>query len=215
MKTRVLLFIISLFYLCSCDRNEEDYPNYMTWPSTHFTNHYILPDSLLMDCVKDSLFDDFMLAVDIKGESVMSDDCRDCSQKKHPLFDSIANLYHDVSWTSYGTYQEYATAFPVEDISITSDADFDENHPTGTNLIAVAKIEVRSSGEFVLSNYPKGVECYEKLSKPFPEFTDAQKCLWEHSGFAIILPPTSLHQTITVTMKFQGGKTLSASAMVN
>ena len=213
-----VLMTVVVIVVVSCEEEDEgkSTPEY-TWTSKHCLQRYILPDSLV-DSSWDFLptsKDSFLLGFGIGGESICSGECPNNPQSPHPLYDSLVKMYHDTAWHGTTNYMYPAVAYPVSSISVVSDADFDDTHPAGCELIDIAKVNTISYGNFVLNGYT-GKESQEDIFKPFSEYTQKERSLWWHGAIAIYLPLPTLSRThnFTVTFSFEGWKSLSSTVRV-
>ena len=159
--------------------------------------------------------DSLSLGFSIEGESVISGECPNNPQSPHPLYDSLVKMYHDTAWHGTTNYMYPAVAYPVSSISVVSDADFDDTHPAGSELIDIAKIYSGSYALFVQNGY-NGRYPQEQILKPFCEFTQQEKSLWYDGGIGIYLPLPTLSRThnFTVTFSFEGWKAVSSTVRV-
>ncbi len=212
------LMTVVVVAVVSCKEEDEGKktPEY-EWPSKHYLQRYILPDSLV-DSSWDFLStskDSFLLGFGIGGESICSGECPNNPQSPHPLYDSLVKMYHDTAWHGTTNYMYPAVAYPVSSISVVSDADFDDTHPAGSELIGIAKIYSGSYALFVQNGY-NGRYPQEQILKPFCEFTQLEKSLWRNGGIAIYLPLPTLSRThnFTVTFSFENWKSVSSTVRV-
>lgn len=215
LKWALFCAILSIPFACGDETDGE--PEYF-WESQHLHNSYTIPDSLSdmswhmhPNYPKDS----FVISFCINGETVYSDECK--VPQKPEVFDSICRLYHDTAWYGKSNAMDPPVAYPVSGISIVSDADFDESHPAGSDLSDIAILLTHSWGDFVLNGYPRGDEQLKKIRKKFSEFTHNEKCLWYDGSFQIYFPLPTLSRThhLTVTLSFEGGKSISSTIEVN
>lgn len=216
LKCATLYTLLSISFACG-DDNEDGYPP-IYWESQHLHNSYTIPDSLSdLNWNIDPYYhkDSFVIGYCIKGETVYSDECK--IPNKPEVFDSICRLYHDTAWYGKSSETDPPVAYPVSGVSIVSDADFDESHPAGSDLSDITTVCTESWGEFVLNGYPRGDEQLIYLSKKFSEFTHNEKCLWWHGGKSFVIPLPTLSRThhLTVTLSFEGGKSISSTIEVN
>lgn len=140
------------------------------------------------------------------------------------LFDSLSVVYGDTAYNHLVSMSEnWALVYPIDSITITSDMDYDKNHPAGTNLSDVVNISTYTYGESVLSGYASkkigvGIINAVKVS----ELTQANLTLlganyYGHYGTGqYYIPQTSHPQAcqLTATYFFSNGLKLSASAQV-
>ncbi|MBO7505963.1 MAG: hypothetical protein J6T67_01095 [Paludibacteraceae bacterium] len=212
LMTIVVIAVVS----CKEENEGEKTPEY-EWSSKHYIQRYILPDSLI-DSSWDFLStskDSFLLGFGIGGESIYSGECPNNPQPPHPLYDSLVRMYHDTAWHGTTNYMYPAVAYPVSAISVVSDADFDDTHPAGSELIDIAKIYSGSYALFVQNGY-NGRYPQKHILKPFCEFTQQEKSLWNGASIGIYLPLPSLSRThnLTVTFSFEGWKSVSSTVRV-
>lgn len=192
-------------------------PEY-TWPSKHYLQRYILPDSLIdpsWDYLSKIKKDSFLLGFGLGGESICSGECPADPQPPHPLYDSLVKMYHDTAWRGKTNYMYPAIAYPVSAISVVSDADFDDAHLAGSELIDIANIYSGSYALFVLNGY-NGRYPQEDFLKPFCEYTQQERSLWNGASVGIYFPLPTLSRThnFTVTFSFEGWKSVSSTVRV-
>ena len=212
------LTTVAVIAFASC--LEEDgggTPEY-TWPSKHYLQRYILPDSLIdpsWDYLSKIKKDSFLLGFGLGGESICSGECPADPQPPHPLYDSLVKMYHDTAWRGKTNYMYPAIAYPVSAISVVSDADFDDAHLAGSELIDIANIYSGSYALFVLNGY-NGRYPQEDFLKPFCEYTQQERSLWNGASVGIYFPLPTLSRThnFTVTFSFEGWKSVSSTVHV-
>ena len=213
------LMAIAVIAFASCreDNEGEKTPEY-EWPSKHFNQSYILPDSLIdssWDYLSKTKKDSFLLGFGIGGESIYSGECPTNPRPPHPLYDSLVRMYHDTAWYGTTNYMYPAIAYPVSAISVVSDADFDDEHLAGSELIDIANVNVLSCGDFVLNGYPYDDEHFKSIRQSFSKFTRNERCLWCGSvGIHLPLPTLSRTHNLTVTFSFEGWKSVSSTVHV-
>ena len=142
------------------------------------------------------------------------------------LFDSMSVVYKDTAYNGYvpiGNFGYCALAYPIDTISIVCDANYDEDHPAGTDLSDVVYVTNYSFGNNVLSGYEiKLVGVGVGYKKKVSELTPSELTLFGANYFGIYsagrftIPQTSNPQDcqLTVTYLFSNGLKLSASAQV-
>lgn len=103
------------------------------------------------------------------------------------VFDSLSRKYNDTTYNAMvaGDLEYRAIASVVSDISITSNADYDAEHPSGSVLNGVASIRFQSYAPFVNCGYNadslKGKSCFGTImlyDMPLDEFSPAYGSLW-------------------------------------
>lgn len=219
MKNFIVISILMLSFF-SCKEDPQSLPE-PSWKSNHLINCYIIPDSLeILNQNSDYYYAEYnalKLAFLISGEKAYFGEVLENPEPAHVLFDSISNLNHDTGWYGTSGYFNPAVAYPVKNISIVSDHDFDSMHPAGSELIDIATIEVGTWGVFVLNGYPYGEEHLVYTNKAFANFSNGEKSLWYHGSNGIWLPiPTiSNHHIFTITITFEGEKKISNTIEVN
>lgn len=211
------LTAVAIIAFASCQEEDEGGTPEYTWPSKHYLQKYILPDSLtnLSWSIVSKTGDSITIGFRFEGEFVYSGECPTNLQSPHPLYDSLVRMYHDTAWHGKTNYMYPAVAYPVSAISVVSDADFDDTHLAGSELIDIAKIYSGSYALFVLNGY-NGRYPQEQILKPFCEFTQLEKSLWRPGGIGIYLPLPTLSRThnFTVTFSFEGWKSVSSTVHV-
>ena len=212
------LTTVAVIVFVSCREEDEgkQTPEY-TWPSKHYLQSYILPDSMenLSWNIVTKKGDSIEMGFCFKGEYVYSGECPTHPQTPHPLYDSLVRMYHDTAWYGKTNYMYPAIAYPVSAISVVSDADFDDTHLAGSELIDVAKIYSESYALFVLNGY-NGRYPQEDFLKPFCEYTQQERSLWNGASVGIYFPLPTLSRThnFTVTFSFEGWKSVSSTVHV-
>ena len=191
-----------------CDsKKESDTADVM---AGHAVVKYVVPDTLILGITTwTDRPSGFVIASEFDGEHVSWE------KEGNSRFDYFASLNHDEGYDFYATWEmPPACPYPVKCLSVVSDADFDEQHPTGAELCDLADICVYSMGEFVLSGY-RGENVEELLFKPFALFSDYERYLW-CGGIGIYLPLPTLSRThnLTVTFSFEGWKSVSSTVHV-
>ena len=166
--------------------------------------------------------DSIVMGFCFKGEYVYSGECPTHPHPSHPLYDSLVRMYHDTAWYGKTNYMYPAIAYPVSAISVVSDADFDDAHLAGSELIDVAKIYSESYALFIQNGY-NGIYSQEhilkpfcEVLKPFSEYEQQEKSLWDEGPVGIHLPLPTLSRThnLTVTFSFEGWKSVSSTVRV-
>ena len=213
------LTTVTVIAFASCQEEDEgkNTPEY-TWPSKHYLQKYILPDSLIdpsWDYLSKIKKDSFLLGFGVGGESICSGECPTHPQTPHPLYDSLVRMYHDTAWHGTTNYRYSAIAYPVSAISVVSDADFDDTHLAGSELIDIANVYSGSYALFVLNGY-NGRYPQEDFLKPFCEYTQLERSLWNGASVGIYFPLPTLSRThnFTVTFSFEGWKSVSSTVHV-
>ena len=219
------LTTVAVIVFVSCREEDEgkQTPEY-TWPSKHYLQSYILPDSMenLSWNIVTKKGDSIEMGFCFKGEYVYSGECPTHPQTPHPLYDSLVRMYHDTAWYGKTNYMYPAIAYPVSAISVVSDADFDDTHLAGSELIDVAKIYSESYALFIQNGY-NGIYSQEhilkpfcEVLKPFSEYEQQEKSLWDEGPVGIHLPLPTLSRThnLTVTFSFDGWKSVSSTVHV-
>lgn len=214
-KWILICALLSITFACG-DENEDGYPP-IYWNSKHLHNCYTIPDSfshVKWHIVPSRRRDSFAIGFSIKGDIIYSDECK--VPKNTELFDSICQLYHDTAWHGESSATNPPIAYPVSDISIISDADFDVVHPAGSDLIDFATVRTESWGDFVLNGYPINDTHLVYISKKFSDFTYNEKCLWWDGGISLVFPLPTLSTThhLTISITFEGGKKISSTIEV-
>ncbi|MBO7507900.1 MAG: hypothetical protein J6T67_11025 [Paludibacteraceae bacterium] len=212
LTTVVVIAVVS----CGEENEGEKTPEY-EWPSKHMIQSYILPDSLenlsWSFLSKDN--SSVMLGLAIGGERIYSGENPRVYRKADSLYYSFVEMYHDTAWYGTTNYMCPAVAYPVSEISIISDADYNDTHPAGCELIDIAKVNTVSYGNFVLNGYT-GKESQEDIFKPFSEYTQKERSLWWRGAVGIYLPLPTLSRihNFTVTFSFDGWKSVSSTVHV-
>ena len=212
------LTAVAVIAFTSCGEEDEgkNTPEY-TWPSKHYLQSYILPDSMenLSWNMVTKKGDSIAMGFCFKGEYVYSGECPTHPHPSHPLYDSLVRMYHDTAWYGKTNYMYPAIAYPVSAISVVSDADFDDAHLAGSELIDIANIYSGSYALFVLNGY-NGRYPQEDFLKPFCEYTQQERSLWNGASVGIYFPLPTLSRThnFTVTFSFEGWKSVSSTVHV-
>ena len=212
----LMAIAVSAFASCREDNEGEKTPEY-EWPSKHFNQSYILPDSLsnLAWNIVTKDGDSIAMGFRFMGEYVHSGECPTNPHSPHPLYDSLVRMYHDTAWRGTTNYRYPPVAYPVSAISVVSDADFDDAHLAGSELIDIACVDVLSRGDFVLNGYPYDDEHFKSIRQSFSKFTRNERCLWCGSvGLHLTLPTLSRTHNLTVTFSFEGWKSVSSTVHV-
>ena len=209
---------VAVIAFASCQEEDGGGTPEYTWPSKHYLQRYILPDSLIdpsWDYLSKIKKDSFLLGFGLGGESICSGECPADPQPPHPLYDSLVKMYHDTAWRGKTNYMYPAIAYPVSAISVVSDADFDDAHLAGSELIDIANIYSGSYALFVLNGY-NGRYPQEDFLKPFCEYTQQERSLWNGASVGIYFPLPTLSRThnFTVTFSFEGWKSVSSMVHV-
>ena len=159
--------------------------------------------------------DSIAMGFRFKGESIYSGECPTNPHSPHPLYDSLTRMYHDTAWRGTTNYRYPPVAYPVSAISVVSDADFDDAHLAGSELIDIANIYSGSYALFVLNGY-NGRYPQEDFLKPFCEYTQQERSLWNGASVGIYFPLPTLSRThnFTVTFSFEGWKSVSSTVHV-
>ena len=212
------LTTVAVIVFVSCREEDEgkNTPEY-EWPSKHFNQSYILPDSLsnLSWNIVTKAGDSIAMGFRFEGESVYSGECPTNPHSPHPLYDSLTRMYHDTAWRGTTNYRYPPVAYPVSAISVVSDADFDDAHLAGSELIEIASVNALSRGDFVLNGYPYDDEHFKSIRQPFSKFTHNERCLWCGAvGIHLPLPTLSRTHNLTVTFSFDGWKSVSSTVHV-
>lgn len=212
------LTTVAVIAFASCQEEDGGGTPEYTWPSKHYLQRYILPDSLIdpsWDYLSKIKKDSFLLGFGLGGESICSGECPADPQPPHPLYDSLVKMYHDTAWRGKTNYMYPAIAYPVSAISVVSDADFDDAHLAGSELIDIANIYSGSYALFVLNGY-NGRYPQEDFLKPFCEYTQQERSLWNGASVGIYFPLPTLSRThnFTVTFSFEGWKSVSSTVRV-
>ena len=155
---KTLFFVIPIVILTRCGK-ESDTADVM---AGHAVVKYVVPDTLILGITTwTDRPSGFVIASEFDGEHVSWE------KEGNSRFDYFASLNHDEGYDFYATWEmPPACPYPVKCLSVVSDADFDEQHPTGAELCDLADICVYSMGEFVLSGY-RGENVEDLLFKPF------------------------------------------------
>ena len=212
-----LLISIAITVFYSCDGEDEGETPEFEWRSNHMIQSYILPDSLenlswkFLSEDKESV----MLGLAIGGDRIYSGENPRVYREPDSLYYSFVEMYHDTAWYGTTNYMCPAVAYPVSEISIISDADYNDTHPAGCELIDIAKVNTVSYGNFVLNGYT-GKESQEDIFKPFSEYTQKERSLWWRGAVGIYLPLPTLSRihNFTVTFSFDGWKSVSSTVRV-
>ena len=201
----------------SCQEEDEGETPEFEWRSNHMIQSYILPDSLenlswkFLSEDKKSV----MLGLSVRGDRIYSGENPRVYREPDSLYYSFVEMYHDTAWCGTSNYMCPAIAYPVSEISIISDADYNDTHPAGCELIDIAKVNTVSYGNFVLNGYA-GKESQENIFKPFSEYTQKERSLWWQGAIGLYLPLPTLSRThnFTVTFSFEGWKSVSSTVHV-
>ncbi|MBR0502495.1 MAG: DUF5034 domain-containing protein [Paludibacteraceae bacterium] len=210
--SKVLLLIFTTIIIQSCKNQEEPEA---TWYSNHAIQKYIMPDSITDLTWKFIGEDTILVGFCLNGENVLSGEAPNDAENKHPMYDYFVKKYHDTSWGGRTFYFACAIAYPIENISIVADKDYDENHYAGDDLNDVLFVGIQSWGEFVLNDYPKNMEHCQYVEKPFKDFSKNEKSLWYGGiGFRLPKPTLSKDFNLTITITFEEGRTLSTTTHI-
>ncbi len=207
----VIIVAMSMIF-GSCNKEGRDEPS---WESNHFMQRYILPDSITQLTWEFSGEDTILVGFCLDGENVLSGEAPNDAENKHPMYDYFVKKYHDTTWWGKTYYLGYAIAYPIENISIIADKDYDEAHHAGDDLSDVLFVGIQSWGEFVLNDYPKNMEHCQYVEKPFKDFSKNEKSLWYGGiGFRLPKPTLSKDFNLTITITFEEGRTLSTTTHI-
>ena len=216
---------VAVIAFTSCGEEDEgkNTPEY-TWSSKHYLQSYILPDSMgnLSWNMVTKKGDSIVMGFCFKGEYVYSGECPTHPHPSHPLYDSLVRMYHDTAWHGTTNYRYSAIAYPVSAISVVSDADFDDANLAGSELIDIANIYSESYALFIQNGY-NGIysqghilKPFCEVLKPFSEYAQQERSLWNEGPVGIYLPSPTLSRThnFTVTFSFEGWKSVSSTVHV-
>lgn len=211
------LMTVIVIAFASCQEEDEGETPEFEWRSNHMIQSYILPDFLenlsweILSEDKESV----MLGLSVRGERIYSGENPRVYREPDSLYYSFVEMYHDTAWYGTTNYMCPAVAYPVSEISIISDADYNDTHPAGCELIDIAKVNTVSYGNFVLNGYT-GKESQEDIFKPFSEYTQKKRSLWWRGAVGIYLPLPTLSRThnLTVTFSFEGWRSVSSTVRV-
>lgn len=109
-----------------------------------------------------------------------------------------------------------ASALDFESIHITSDVDWDEAHPAGTNLDDLIILKATTYAEFIRSGYKTGNPDGRTFKIPMNTVTTADLAMLDgHGGLCFFrfttVPPDARMQKLTVTMTSTEGEVKTAS----
>lgn len=197
MKKIIFILSCGLLLFSSCKDSEEE--KEASYKSENCLNLYIIPDSsetIISDI--DTTNGSIEVIVSINGKYASRDYKRVSKQDSSisednniALFDSLSNRYNDHNFNSYVPMEgNRVLAYPVSKISITSDSDYDESHPAGTELLDIVSATLNSFGNSYLNNSkPTNEIC---ITKQVSDLTEGDLMLISKGIMYFVFPnPTS------------------------
>ena len=166
---KYLFMALAAFALCGCGdssitidettdnttddtHHDEEFLDTGLSPSSHFITDYCVPSEIKVNNINGTL------NLVIKGESFGS--FREEGKE-------FAEFYGDTSYKG-STFPGMSSslAYPIDKITITCDADFDAEHPSGEPLDNIVKLEFHSYYEYIRNGYkfPEGTSSYYLLN---------------------------------------------------
>ena len=197
-----LFLALLLGGVSSCDRTREFFTfhrNYIQGYRTGDLNLYMAP---LKPGAEPAVTHFYMSA-----EEFIS------SQTDPVEFERLASRNGDVSYNRWinedPVFYEFPVAFSYDfgSLHITSEADWDEEHPAGTFLDDIVQVEMSSYAEYIRNGYTGPVEvCYKKLVS---ELTAEDLAIVSVSGFTFRFmraPTLEREHTLIVSLTTADGK---------
>ena len=219
--------------MIGCEEENEANDGTASVKSKNLVTGYVFPESMSLkseydsSCVvlyvrTDGLLASRKLLPSLEFRNLAEDEL----SRRARLFDSMSIVYKDTAYNGFvpiGNFGYCALAYPIDTISIVCNANYDEDHPAGTDLSDVVYVTNYSFGNNVLSGYEiKLVGVGVGYKKKVSELTPSELTLFGANYFGIYsagrftIPQTSHPQDcqLTVTYLFSNGLKLSASAQV-
>ena len=161
---KILFLAFVAFALCGCGdtsntledktddtRHNEEIIETGVWASSFFVTEFVVPSKV------EVAYDAGQHWLKITGDEYITLDKNAQSFKQAVEF---AELYGDTSYTGcVHPGLNRALAYPIDDITIYCEKDFDAEHPAGEPLDDVVKLEFKSFYEFIKNGYqyPKDI----------------------------------------------------------
>ena len=142
------IIVFSAIVLAGCreDSGEDNKTPSMPPPFSHyFIGGYLTPSE-----VKVALNDNGVLRLYADGEFIMTPREYNDAISEEALH--LAQRYNDTSYNAAGG-GVYAFAYPIDEITISSEQDFDARHPAGTVLDDIVEMQYTSYYPFILNGY--------------------------------------------------------------
>lgn len=147
---RLAFFVFAALALCGCKKDE--YPGEDgVFPTPNMIMAYTLIEEIT--CEKK---DNNTMSFNPKGKRVYNYD---------DLFSYLCNMYNDISFNKEIVPFTYrAFAYPFDKITMSCNADFDDNHKAGASLDDIVKIKFESLWDYINNGYeyPEEYKKYEE-----------------------------------------------------
>lgn len=227
MKNLIYLVILTMT-LFSCKKNSDDKD--CCFYSKHLMPAYMIPDSIKTEsfpirdnkhCIEIGFYGEIISYFGI-GNPNFNEETKENYQKK---FEELSIRYGDTAYYSYVDIAfQPALSYPLNHISITSDKDFDENHPKGSDLSDIAECKMSSYYHHIKENYNIDNDYYSYclyneycITKKIIDLTDEDLKIIGSSNVYIIFPDIDLNSVhnITITLYFENGVIMSNTIPVD
>ena len=144
-KIFFITFIIITLFSCS---KESDKPQNSYTLSPHYISIYVVPSDIKVIPANDIFYIEFNGTIypTYKGEDYMYND----------IVKSLSDLYGDTYYkrtVKPMVSSHPALAYPIDEISIYCDKNFDTEHPAGEPLNDIAKMNYKSYYNFIKNGY--------------------------------------------------------------
>lgn len=140
---RLLFLFISLFALSSCNKEQ---PETGMWYTPYLISNYVLTDKIA--CSSSTLYNN-SISLNYYGEDLLAS-----LRATYERFLYFNKLYNDNSFNKANTPGGYsALAYPIDNITLSCDSDYDAKHPAGTPLDDIVKLQFDSYWDFIQNDY--------------------------------------------------------------
>lgn len=142
---KLFLAVLIAFTMFSCEeRNDKPQNSYTSSP--HYVSDYIVPSSIKVIPISDIFLVEFNGTIypTFKGDGY----------KYNDTVKSFSELYGDIYYTgAVKAGLHPALAYPIDDISIVCNNNFDDEHPAGGPLDDIVKMNYKSYYNFIKNGY--------------------------------------------------------------
>lgn len=171
MKTLFLYFFIMMCFLASCS-SDEDIVSGAVYNKNCVTTYWT-PESLTMSMTKSELDNDSAVTIDVTPHEAIS---------SGKAFDLLASKFGDVSYNRYTVCgPKVAMNDSILSVNIVTLDDFDESHPSGSDVSEYVDIQYASYYDFIQSGYKQEEISEDERQKLFTDFME----LYSKEGLTI------------------------------
>lgn len=152
---RLVFFVFAALALCSCSNGDEDVYN-ETRQTPYLISAYAFINAMSVRQYEALDGGSDINVIEFKESFIRAN--RNSEKEQHSYF---SNLYGDTSYTGYTfRFSCPALAYPFDNITMSCNSDFDDEHLAGEPLDDIVQLKFGSFWEFIQNGYeyPEGCE---------------------------------------------------------